>query len=141
LRHFFIHCCEAVVNIERFVGSVTVRLATLLVVLLSLTTALPHGRGMFPNGKWLPVVTVATGVVAFIGLIHSFRMLYDLWMRAATTLHTGMVTLLFGVCYLLVFFLMVWPFDLLLLRKSDPKTFWIRRRRSECNLASLQRMG
>jgi hypothetical protein len=132
------------VNIERFVGTATVRLATLVVILLSLTTALPDARGMFPNGKWLPVVTVATGVVAFIGLIHSFRMLYDLWMRAVTTLHTGMVTLLFGACYLLVvpvFFLMVWPFDVLRLRKSDPKTFWIRRRRSECNLASLQRMG
>jgi len=74
----------------------------------------------------------------------TYKDFYDLWMRAAKTLHAGVAAFLFGACYILVvpiFFLMIWPFDVLRLRRSDAPTFWIRRRTASCDLRSLQRMG
>lgn len=132
-------------NSDKLIGSVGVRLATLVFFLLSATAAVLYARSLFPNGKALLVLAVGSAILGFVGVIHASQTLYVLWMRWAMTLHTGMIIMLFGACYLLivpVFFLMVWPFDLLRLRKrSEVETFWIRRRSSACELASLQRMG
>jgi hypothetical protein len=132
-------------NSDRLVGSVGVRLATVVFFLLSVTALALYERGLFPNGRALLVLAVGSAILGFMGMIHAFRTLYARWMRWAMILHIGMITILFGACYLLVvpvFFLMVWPFDLLRLRKRiEPETFWIRRRSSTCDLTSFQRMG
>jgi hypothetical protein len=134
------------VNSDRLVGSVGVRLATLLFLLLSVTVVVLYKHGSFPNvSKALLIVAVVAGILAFIGVIHSIRTVYTAWLNLAMTLNTVMITILFGACYLLVvpvFFAIRWPSDPLGVRKrSEVETFWIRRRRSRCDLASLQRLG
>lgn len=133
-------------NSDRLVGSDGVRLATLLFLLLSVTAVVLYERGSFPNGYKAPlIVAVVAGILAFIGVIHCVRTVYTAWLKLAMTLHTVIVTILFGFCYLFVvpvFFVIRWPSDPLRVRKrSEVETFWIRRRRSRCDLASFQRMG
>ena len=133
-------------NSDKFVGSVGVRLATLLFLLLSVMAVVLYERGSFPNVSKAPlIVAVVAGILAFIGMIHSVRKVYTAWLNLAMTLNTVMITILFGACYLLVvpvFFVIRWPSDPLGVRKRfEVDTFWVRRRRSRCDLASLQRLG
>jgi hypothetical protein len=76
---------------------------------------------------------------------YSLRKIYRLWMRFAELLHSIAVAVLFGGCYLLivpVFFLISRPFDPLRLRgRADAKSYWIKRRRGDVDLRSLQRGG
>ena len=133
-------------NSDRLVGSTGIRLATLVFSLLCVTAVVLYERDFFSElSEVLLILAIGSGVLAFIGLTHSFRVVYSLWMKFAETLHTVTITLLFGACYLVVvpvFFLMVWPFDPLRLRnRSEPDTFWIQRRNPRCDPPSLQRMG
>lgn len=90
-------------NPNRLVGSVGVRLTTLVFSLLCVTLAMLHGGDCLPAlSKGLMVASIGSGVLAFIGLIHSFKVIYALWMRFAVILHAGIVTLLFAICYLVV---------------------------------------
>jgi hypothetical protein len=133
-------------NPNRLVGSVGVRFATLLLSLLCVTGLVLYDHSFVPIGnKALLMLAVGSGILAFLGMIHAFRTVYARWLRLTRALHTVLITVLFGACYLFVvpvFSLMVWPFDPLRLRHR-PKldTFWIRRRSPGCDLASLQRMG
>lgn len=133
-------------NPNRLVGSLGVRLTTFVFSLLCVTVVMLHGGDRFPTlSKGLMILAVGSGVLAFIGLIYSFKVIYALWMRFAAILHAVIVTLLFAICYLVVvpvFFLIAWPFDPLRLRnRSEPDTFWVRKRSTPCDLSSLERMG
>ena len=126
----------------RFVGSVSTRLATIAFALVCLGGVVQYGRA--PSSIIL-TVTVGSGFLAFIGLIHCFRTLYSRWMRFAGLLHTVALTVLFGACYLFVvplFYLFVRVLDPLKLRsRGQSGTFWIRRRNPGVDPSTLQRMG
>ncbi|MHC4427326.1 MAG: hypothetical protein ACYS0D_01815 [Planctomycetota bacterium] len=129
-------------NTERLIGSTAIRVSTVIFAVLCVVLFLSRGR--FPESSGLLLVlAIVSGILACLAFIHSFRAVYDAWMRFAKVLHTIVVAVLFGACYLAVvplFFLMVWPSDPLRLRKgSKPATFWIRRR--EFDPSSLNRMG
>lgn len=133
-------------NPDRLVASPGVRFATVVSIGLCVTGAVLYAFDLTSTASgMLLVLAVGSGILALVGMIHSFRVVYTRWMRFAQVLHTAVVTLLFGACYLFVvpvFFLMVWPFDLLRLRKrSSQHTFWHRRRSVKVDADSLTRMG
>ncbi len=131
---------------EKLVGSVGVRLIALVALLLCLAAVGLDGRGVFPalDRVW-PGLAIGSGILAFLAFIHAFQAVYARWMRLAKVINTAVVTGLFGACYLLVvpfFFLMVWAFDPLRVRKQPREdTFWIRRRSNGMDLSAMQRMG
>jgi len=129
----------------RLVGSSLVRLATAILAGVSLATGLAlRGNGFAGMRSVLLALTIGTGILAFLGLVHSFRLLHTAWLAYARVMHVLAVTVLFGACYLLivpVFWLILRPFDpLRLRRRSRGNTFWIPRR-EEFDPTSLQRMG
>lgn len=127
----------------RFVGSANVRCATLLFAGSCVTAALLQ-RGSPGAGGMLSWLAVGSGLLAFIGLIHSFASVYAVWLGFAERAHTVVISVLFGACYLLVvpvFRLITLASDPLRLRKrSHAKTFWISRQ-EDPDPASLERMG
>lgn len=133
-------------NIDRLIGSTGIRVATLTILLLSVAVILFRGQTVLSGARdALFFLAIAGGVLAFIGLIHSFRSLYSWWLKFAALLQRLVVTLLFGSCYLVIvpwFFLMAHAIGVLRLRnRSEPKSFWIPRRRVDCDARSLARMG
>lgn len=129
-------------NTERLIGSTAMRVLT--VVFAAVCAALLLARGRFPDASGLLlVVAIASGILACLAFIHSFRAVYTAWMRFAKALHNVVIAVLFGACYLAVvpfFFLIAWPSDPLRLRKQpESGTFWVRRR--EFDPSSLDRMG
>jgi hypothetical protein len=132
-------------DVERLIGSASVRVATLAALLISVMGLMFRDYVSIPGGKSaLFYLAVGSGVLAFIGLIHSFRALYSWWLRGAELLQKLVVTSLFGACYLLIvpwFFLIVRAVDLLRWRSRPETTFWIPRRRVKTDETSLARMG
>ena len=133
-------------DVDRLIGSTGIRTATLAVLLLSVTALVFREQTALSGAREaLFFVAIGGGVLAFIGLIHSFRSLYSWWMSLTGLLQNLVVILLFGGCYVLIvpwFFLMTrantllrWP------SRSEPKSFWIPRRRADCDARSLARMG
>jgi hypothetical protein len=127
----------------RFVGSAWIRAATVLFAGSCVTAALLE-RGSAGAGRTLAWLAIGSGLVAFIGLIHSFSSLYAAWLGFAERAQTVVVGVLFGGVYLLVvpvFRLITLASDPLRLRKrSRPETFWIRRQ-DDSDPSSLERMG
>jgi hypothetical protein len=73
--------------------------------------------------------------------VHSFRGLYDRWLAFAEFLQSVMIVVLFGGCYLLI---VPWFYLVTLLRSRgyhQAKSFWIPRRRIECDESYFTRMG
>ena len=133
-------------DVDRIIGSTGIRVATLTISLL-LVTAVVLREHMDPSGARHAVflLVIGAGVLAFVGLIHSFRALYSQWLRFAGFLNRLVVALIFGGCYLLIvpwFFLMARAISLLRSRsRFEPESFWIPRRRVDCDARSLARMG
>ncbi len=133
-------------DVDRLIGSTGIHVATLAVSLLSMTVVVFREQTVLSGARdALFFLPIAGGVLAFIGLIHSFRSLYSWWLRFAAHLQRLVVTLLFGSCYVVIvpwFFLMAHSIGLLRLRnRSEPKSFWIPRRHVDCDARSLARMG
>jgi hypothetical protein len=105
-----------------------------------------YRRDTYPAARGVVLTfAVVSAVLTFLALIHSHRTIYSGWMRFAEVLHTVVVTLLFGACYLLVvplFFLIAWVSDPLRLRRSsNTDSFWIRRKTQAQDTGYFERMG
>jgi hypothetical protein len=82
-------------------------------------------------------------VLTWLALVHSSRMLFAAWMRAAGTLQGVVATTLFIVCYLVVvpmFRVLIWFRDPLQLRRPPQQTSWVART-ATVDAASMERMG
>jgi len=128
----------------RLVGSASIRCAALLFAgVCAAAVLLQHGSPKAAGGI-LPWLAIGSGVLAFIGLIHSSRRLYAAWLGLAEVAKLVVISGLFGSCYLFVvpvFRLITQVSDpLRLRRRSPPETFWILRR-EDSDPASLERMG
>lgn len=126
-------------SVNRLVGSLVVRVATaaLAVLCVSLATIANGGPRLVFYGA------IASGVLTWLGLVHSFAGLFKRWMRFAEALHTVVVTVLFTVVYVLVvplFGVFVWIRDPLRLRRRAGETSWVSRN-SNVDAISLERMG
>ena len=133
-------------DLNRLIGSAGVRGATLIAFLLSLSAVVARDRIASSGAEGaLFLLAVVAGVIAFLGVIHSFRSLYAGWMRFAEALQKLVVTILFAACYFLVvpwFHVIARILDPLRLRlRSEPESFWIPRRREDIDGRSLSRMG
>ena len=133
-------------DVDQLIGSTGIRAATLAVLLLAVTVVVFREQTTLSGTRdVLFFLAIGGGVLTFIGLIHSFRSLYSRWLILAEHVQKLVVTLLFGSCYLLIvpwFFLIGRVISLLRLRsRSEPESFWISRRRADCDARSLARMG
>lgn len=125
-------------DVSRFIGSATVRLIALVLAASFAWVALGVTAGRLP---WY--AALVSGLLAWIAVVHSSRPLYAWWMRVAEALHTLVITVLFGACYLLIV-----PLFGLLTRRRDPLRLRRRRlesswevRRGSIDARSLERMG
>ena len=83
-----------------FVGSTSIRLATVTLIVLLITT-LVVGRDLLPQaGRLVTLFSIANALLAVIALLHCSRAVYSAWERFAVRFHKVLVTLLFGACYL-----------------------------------------
>ena len=118
----------------RLVGSALMRCAALLFAGACAAAAVHQ----------LAWLAIASGVLAFISLIHSFSSLYTAWLAFAEVARVAVITVLFGACYLLVvpvFRLVTLFSDPLLLRnRSRAETFWSERL-DDSDPGSLERMA
>lgn len=132
-------------NIERWIGSRSVRAATAVLACLA-------GLGLYlgyaePAGPvpWLKAVGIGCALLALLGGIHCSRRGYALWMRLAKILSEVMSTLVFGVCYFVLvplFVPVIWMLDPLRLRRNaETSTFWHQRPTTPANADQLRRMG
>ena len=133
-------------NIMAFVGSAAAIAATAALAALCLLGAAAYATTLVPGWSGATLAfTVVTGVLALMAFMHTSRTVYRRWLKIAEAMNKTVVTVLFGVFYLVVvpvFALLIWPFDLLRLR-SRPKatTYWIDRKNTKGDAASLQRLG
>lgn len=124
---------------NRFVGSGVARAAAVLfgavlVGLIANYAAMPPYRFY---------VALLAGILTWLSLVHSSRVLFRLWMRFAEGLQTVAVTALFSICYLVIvplFRLVLWHRDPLRLRRGRNESSWVART-SPVDAASLERMG
>lgn len=127
-------------NTSRFVGTVAVRTITAALIGVCASLSILAGAG----SRLLFWAAVLSGLLAWIGLVHSFSPLFRGWMRFAERLQAVAVTILFGTCYLLVvplFTLFVRARDPLRLgKKTRQDTSWVPRTQS-IDLQSMERMG
>ncbi len=133
-------------NPEKIIASVGVRRATLALALLCVVVITSQQSDFFSGARGgLQILAISSGVLALIGAIYSFRVTYDAWMRSAKILNTVVITLLFGMTYIVVvplFAAVLLVMDpLRLRRRSKDETFWVPRRSGELDLTSLQRLG
>lgn len=128
-------------DIDRLIGSPGVRLTTIGAALLLTTAVVLRQFSVAPwRGSTSYLVLCIVGVIAFIGLVHSFRRLYNWWLAFAEFLQSVMIVVLFGGCYLLI---VPWFYLIMLLRSRGYRanSFWIPRRRIECDESYFTRMG
>jgi hypothetical protein len=133
-------------HVDRIIGSTGIRVATLAVSLLLVTVVVLREHPIASGARdALFFLVVGGSVLAFIGLIHCFRVLYSRWLTFAGFLQQLVVALLFGSCYIFIvpcFYLIMRVIDLRRARsRSALKSFWILRRRVECDAKYLTRMG
>jgi drug/metabolite transporter (DMT)-like permease len=117
----------------KLIASPGVRVASALLVIVSVAAL-----------GFQPIVAAVTGLLAFLGLIMSFRSSYQAWMRMAERLQTVVTTILFGACYLLVvplFAAFVRMSDPLRLRRPKNESSWVGTRQEARDARSYQRMG
>jgi hypothetical protein len=122
---------------NRLVGSVFARIATPVLGLVTLGLALTADTR--PRYALLAI----TGALTWLGLVHSFKTLFALWMRCAGALQTVVITTIFSVCYLVIvplFRMVVWFRDPLHLRRTPQETSWVERT-DKVDALSLERMG
>ena len=129
---------------ERLIGAGGVRIFTLIAGLAFISSlVLLSSKGS--EGWGGGILVVVLGFLTLIGFVHWNERLYARWMKFAEGLHSVVITVLFGICYLFVvpvFFLIVWPFDLLGLRpRSAPNSSWIKRKHPRAEPDSFRRMG
>ena len=132
-------------NVERWVGSTAIRLVTGALALACLGGIALHREQVFPGaGGWVLGVSIAVGVLALMAAVHCSRGVYARWLAFSERLHTGVVTALFGACYLVlvpVFRVIGLARDPLHLHGRDKTaSFWIPRRQ-DSDPSSLERMG
>jgi hypothetical protein len=133
-------------DLNRLIGSAGVRAGTLAALLLSVSALVVRDRIAASGAEGaLFLLAVGAGVVALLGMIHSFRRLYAGWMRFAEVLQKVVVSILFAAFYFLLvpwFLVMVRILDPLRLRtRSESESFWIPKRRQGIDGKSLSRMG
>jgi hypothetical protein len=124
---------------NQYVGSTSVRLATLGVVFITMSLA----ALVDSIAPYRSYVVIAGSVLTFIGVVHSSRALFERWMIVAETLQTIVVTTIFTVTYLLVvpvFAVVMWFVDPLSLSRRSRRTTWIQRK-AGIDAESLERMG
>ena len=129
------------------VGSAAVRVATAIFALVFLWLALLYTSDALPAWpRVLRVSMIASGLLTFMAFVHTSKALYAGWLRVAEAIHTVVITVLFGLIYLVVvplFALVIWPFDVLRVRQSQAgrSSFWIDKRPTTVDRAFLRRMG
>jgi hypothetical protein len=134
-------------DIERIIGSREVHIATVVSALLVATAIVLRAYAIAPwtESTLFLILSVVVGVIAFIGLIHSFRALYYRWLAFAGFLQRVVVTLLFGGCYLLVvpwFALVLRVIDLRRSRgRLEPRSVWVPRPHTKYDERYFTRMG
>ena len=132
-------------DLERFIGSIGVRVATLVFLSLVVMTVVLHDNAVSCGQDALFAFIIIAGIIVFVFLFHCSRALYTWWVRFAELFRKLVVMALFGGCYLLIvpwFFLAARAMDARRwLGRSEPASFWIRRRREEIDGRSLTRMG
>ena len=133
-------------NIMAFVGSPAAIAAAAIFTIACLAGAAAYLGGRAPD--WSGAVlafTIVTGVMAFMAFVHTSRAVYARWMTVAGLLNKFVVSVLFGVFYLLIvpiFALLARPFDVLRLRpRPHATTYWIHKKQVRADAASLQRLG
>ena len=90
-------------DIARWVGSTAIRLVTGALALACAGGIALHREQAFPEaGGWVLGLTIATGVLALMAAVHCSQGVYARWLAFSERLHTGVVTALFGACYLLL---------------------------------------
>lgn len=131
-------------NPATLVGTSGVRITAAALLAVTVTATVSYANGLLPRTGATLTLLIVSAIVTFMALVHTAKPVYDAWMRFAETLHGIVVTVLFGAIYLLivpVFAALVWPFDLLRLRKRDADTFWIAKRSVGAELKQFERMG
>ena len=68
-------------NPEKWIGTVTIRLVAIALVVASTGSWLLHASRELSSG--LLAFSVFLSVVSFIAFVHTGRAVYDLWMKAA----------------------------------------------------------
>lgn len=131
---------------DSLVGSNAVRWATGTLLTLWLLSVLAYTRDVFPDRSDVTFgLLIGSGILTFMGFVHTTRAIYSQWLRFAAALHSVVITVLFGSIYLFIvplFALAIWPFDVLRLRKHGrTDTFWIRKRSIGGDIAFFQRTG
>jgi hypothetical protein len=131
--------------VDRIVGSLGIRLAAAALALACVCGALLYRGRAFPDAQGLVLaLSIASGVLALMAGVHTSRAVYARWLALSQRLHSLVVTVLFGACYLLVvplFRLIGLTRDPLRLGRRDPgETFWIPRREDQ-GPESFERMG
>lgn len=125
-------------NIDQWIGTKPVRIAAIVFAVISVSA--------FAVGGSVKFIGVVFALLAFMGLIASFHAVYQRWMKFASVLQKIVVTILFGVCYMIVV-----PFFWLLLRGNDPlklrpaadstASLWRTRKAEDTSADSYLRMG
>jgi integral membrane sensor domain MASE1 len=131
---------------ENLVGSDGIRRATSALLAVALVIGYIYVRDIFPARSGLMFwLLTATGILTFMGFVHTTRGIYAGWLRFAKVLHTGVITALFGGIYLLIvplFALAIWPFDVLKVRAHKrSNTCWIPKRAIDPDVTFFQRLG
>jgi hypothetical protein len=131
--------------VDRIVGSLGIRLAAAGLALACLFGSLLYRDRAFPDASGTVLfLTIASGVLALMAGVHVSRAIYARWLALSQRLHSLVVTVLFGACYLLVvpvFRLIGLTRDPLRLGRRDrAETFWIPRRQDP-GPESFERMG
>lgn len=133
-------------KMERYIGSSRVRALAIVAILLAMESfaiAWQPSTGSWGPFRWS--LATALILIALLAVVHSFRTVFDLWMRVARMMHLVATSLLFGIVYLLIIpFFAVWTWwsdPLQLRRKGDAQTFWRPRRQTPTDWDSLQRMA
>jgi hypothetical protein len=131
-------------NPALLVGSFGVRLTALFLFVVTIVAVTAYVNGMVPRTGAMQTVVIVSALVTFMAFVHTTTAIYVRWLRFAEGLHTVVISVLFGGIYLLIvpiFALLVWPFDVLRLRKRSADTFWIEKRRAGADLRHFERMG
>jgi hypothetical protein len=131
-------------NVQRIIGSSWIRLACVVLALLSAAAFVAAGRQWIGPPGWVRFAGVVLGLLAAMAFVHAFRPVYAVWMRVAGVLNQVMTTLLFGLVYLVIvppFSLVMRLVDPLRARRAKPaESLWIERPSEPVDADSLSRM-
>lgn len=134
-------------NLDKWIASPVARIAAAASAALSAGAFAAANAGATGGLKtFLTLLGVAFALLTVLGFIISFHGTYWRWMKFAAALQKVMVTILFGVCYLLIvplFSILLRNADPLKLRTSPDRTgsLWRARKPDETDPDSYLRMG